>query len=295
MNDERFGDAIPADVARAIGHVRAGRRLAPKSWPGGARFAVALSFDCDHESFEIGAGGRAVGRLGWGEYGRRVGVPRILDRLARHDVPATFFVPALSAMIDPDEARRIIGHGHEIGVHGWMHENNSLLDEATERDLMQRARDLLHDVTGREPVGFRSAHWDLSAHTIAIAADMGFAYDSSMMADDDCYELVVEGRATGMVELPVEWLRDDAVYLMFNRQPATRPWMAPDDVFAIFRRELGAAADEGGVFQLVCHPFVIGYRSRIWMIDALIDHARTLGGAWFGTHAEVAQWVCDQG
>jgi peptidoglycan-N-acetylglucosamine deacetylase len=295
MSDARFRDAIPADVAKAIGHVRAGRRLAPKSWPGGARFAVALSFDCDHESFEIGAGGRAVGRLGWGEYGRRVGVPRILERLARHDVPASFFVPALSAMLDPDEPRRILDHGHEIGVHGWMHENNSLLDEATERDLMHRARDLLHRVTGREPVGFRSAHWDLSAHTMGIAADMGFAYDSSMMADDDCYELVIEGRPTGMVEVPVEWLRDDAVYLMFNRQPATRPWMAPDDVFAIFRRELEAAAMEGGLFQIVCHPFVIGYRSRVWMIDALIDHARALGGAWFGTHAAVAAWVRERG
>ncbi|TKD49970.1 polysaccharide deacetylase family protein [Sphingomonas baiyangensis] len=295
MSDRRWREHIPADVAAAIGHVRAGRRLAPPIWPGGARFAVALSFDCDHEAFEIGAGGRAVGRLGWGEYGRRVGVPRILDRLARHDVPASFFVPALSAMLDPDETRRIVDHGHEVGVHGWMHENNSLLDRDTEHDLMQRARDVLGEVSGREPVGFRSAHWDLSPHTIAIAADMGFAYDSSMMADDDCYELIAEGQPTSMVEVPVEWLRDDAVYLLFNRNPATRPWMAPDEVFAIFRREMEAAAAEGGLFQLVCHPFVIGYRSRIWMIDALIEHARKLGGAWFGTHAAVAAWVREQG
>jgi peptidoglycan/xylan/chitin deacetylase (PgdA/CDA1 family) len=80
------------EVRALLGRVRAGRSLAPSHWPGGARAAVALSFDCDHETFELGGGGRAIGRLAWGEYGRRVGVPRILDVLGRHDVPASFFM-----------------------------------------------------------------------------------------------------------------------------------------------------------------------------------------------------------
>jgi hypothetical protein len=70
-----------------VSRVRAGRRLAPAAWPGGARCAVALSFDCDHETFELGSGGSAVGRLAWGEFGRRVGVPRILALLGRHGFP----------------------------------------------------------------------------------------------------------------------------------------------------------------------------------------------------------------
>jgi hypothetical protein len=94
-----------------------------------------------------------------------------------------------------------------------------------------------------------------------------------------------------VVEIPVEWLRDDAVYLMFNRHPATRPWSTPDDVFGIFRRELDAAFEEGGICQLVMHPFVIGYRSRIWILEQLIEHARDRGEVWFATHAEVARWV----
>ncbi len=276
-----------------VGRVRAGRSLQPDAWPEGKRFAVALSFDCDHESFEIGGGGRAIGRLAWGEFGRRVGVPRILATLARHGVPASFFMPALCARIDPDETRRIVAAGHEVGLHGWMHENNSLLDHATERDLMHRARDVLAPLIGAPPVGFRSANWDLSPHTIAIVEEMGLLYDSSLMADEAPYELLSDGRATGIVEVPVEWLRDDAVYLMFNRAPATRPWMTPDDVHRIFRRELEAAHAEGGLFQLVLHPFVIGYRSRIWMLDALIDQARDLG-AWFATHEQVARW-CGSG
>lgn len=278
-----------AEWRALIGRVRAGRSLQPPAWPGGAPLAVALSFDCDHESFEIGGGGRAIGRLAWGEFGRRTGVPRILAILARHQVPASFFMPALCARIDPDETRRIVAAGHEIGMHGWMHENNSLLDLATERDLMLRARDVLAPLIGAPPVGFRSANWDLSPNTIAIAEEMGLLYDSSLMADDAPYELLSDGRPTGIVELPVEWLRDDAVYLMFNRNPATRPWTTPDDVHRIFRRELEGAHAEGGLFQLTLHPFVIGYRSRIWMIEALIEQARDLG-AWFGTHEQVARW-----
>ncbi|PZN96255.1 MAG: polysaccharide deacetylase [Alphaproteobacteria bacterium] len=274
-----------------VGRVRAGRRLAPAHWPGGARAAVALSFDCDHETFELGGGGRAIGRLAWGEFGRRVGVPRILDVLARRGVPASFFMPGLCARIDPDETRRIVGAGHEVGLHGWIHENNSRLDHDTERELVLRAHDILTPLIGAPPVGFRSANWDLSPHTIAIVAELGLRYDSSLMADEAPYELLLDGAPTGVVEIPVEWLRDDAVYLMFNRNPPTRPLMTPDDVFAIFRRELGAAFDEGGLFQLVMHPFVIGYRSRIWMLEALIDHARSRGDIWFATHAEVADWV----
>jgi peptidoglycan/xylan/chitin deacetylase (PgdA/CDA1 family) len=280
-----------ADIMALVGRVRAGRSLAPTRWPGGARAAVALSFDCDHECFELGQGGRAIGRLAWGEFGRRVGVPRILAALGRQNVPASFFMPAICARIDPDETRRIVAAGHEIGLHGWIHENNSLLDAASERELVLRAIDTLTPLIGAPPVGFRSANWDLSPHTIAIIAELGLSYDSSLMADEAPYELLLDGRPTGVVEIPVEWLRDDAVYLMFNRNPATRPWATPDDVFAIFRRELDAAFDEGGLFQLVMHPFVIGYRSRIWMLEALIAHARSRGDIWFATHAQIADWV----
>lgn len=281
------------DWRRMISRVRAGRTLAPNEWPDGARSAVAFSFDCDHECFELGGGRNAIGRLAWGEFGRRVGVPRILEVLAKHDVPATFFLPAVCALIDPTEAPRIRDGGHEIGVHGWIHENNSQLDAVTERDLILRSRDTLAEQLGEPPVGFRSANWDLSWNTVEIVRELGFEYDSSLMADEDCYELLVDDRPSGVVEIPVEWLRDDAVYLLFNREPATRPWMSPDDVFGIFRRELDAAHAMGGLFQVVMHPFVIGYRSRIWILERLIEHARSLGDVCFMRHADVARWVSD--
>lgn len=291
MNPDRPWEMDEAEWRPLVERVRAGRALTPKTWPGGARCALALSFDCDHETFELGAGKAAIGRLAWGEFGRRRGVPRILDVLARHEVRASFFVPAIAGLVDPEALGPILSAGHEIGVHGWIHENTSRLDRATERDLLHRSRDALADMTGTMPKGHRAANWDLSPHTIELVAEAGFAYDSSLMADDSCYELLANGRDTGLVEIPVDWVRDDAVYLLFNREPATRPWTPPVDVFDVFRREFDIAYDEGGVCQLVFHPFVIGYRSRIWILDKLIAHAKARGSVWFPTHAALADWV----
>src|SRR6266481_5744361 len=127
--------------------VRAGRSLKPKSWPGGARVAVALSFDSDHESGELREGGSSPGRLSQGQYGNRVGVPRILDLLERHAVPASFYVPAVIALLYPEEQRRVVAAGHEIGIHGWIHERNSILEYKDERELMFRSADTLATVT----------------------------------------------------------------------------------------------------------------------------------------------------
>ena len=282
----------PEQQWRAIvNHVRAGRTLRPAKWPGGARCAVALSFDSDHETNELRDGGKSIARLCWGQYGNRVGVPRILALLARYGVPATFYVPAVSALIYPDEQRRVVGEGHELGIHGWIHELNSVLDYKAERDLLLRAADTLERVGGTRPVGMRTPSWDFSPHTLRIAREMRLAYDSSLMADEDCYELLLDGEPTGVIELPVEWVRDDAVYFMMHRFQSLRPYTPPADVLDIFRRELDAAYDEGGIFQLTMHPHVIGYRSRIWILDGIIRHARGKAGTWFATHAQVVDWV----
>ncbi len=273
-----------------LGRVSPGRRLKPDHWPERSKFAVAFSFDTDHEVGTLAGGNFAPGRLAWGQRGRRVGVPRILDILARHDVPATFFIPAVVSLIDPDETRRIAGDGHEVGLHGWIHANNSRLDRDTEREILLRAREVLKNISGQDIVGHRSANFDLSPNTIELVAEIGLEYDSSMMADDSPYELLLAGANSGLVEVPVEWVRDDAVYLSFSRG-GSRPWLSPTEVFEIFKDELEAAAAKGGVFQLLMHPHVIGHRSRVWIIEQLIDHAKSLGGAWFGTHAQVARWV----
>jgi peptidoglycan/xylan/chitin deacetylase (PgdA/CDA1 family) len=276
-----------------VNHVRAGRALRPAAWKDGARCAVAFSFDSDHETNELREGGGSISKLSQGQYGARRGVPRILDLLNRHGVPATFFVPAVTALLYPDEQRRVVADGHEVGIHGWIHERNSVLPLPAERDLQMRSADTLEKIVGVRPVGIRTPSWDFSPNTLAITREMGLEYDSSMMADDDCYELLQDGEPTGVVELPVEWIRDDAVYYNMNRFAGLRPHMGPADVFDIWRRELDMAWEEGGIFQLTMHPHYSGYRSRIWVLDALIRHARSLGSVWFATHAEIVRHARD--
>jgi peptidoglycan-N-acetylglucosamine deacetylase len=144
-----------------VNQVRAGRTFRPKAWMDGARCAIALSFDSDHETNELRDGGKSIGRMCWGQYGNRVGLPRILRLLDKHGVKATFYVPAVAALIHPDEQRRVVAEGHEIGIHGWIHELNSVLPYDAERDLMMRsADDHLHTRrrTAYALVGFQSEY-----------------------------------------------------------------------------------------------------------------------------------------
>jgi len=274
-----------------VGRVRAGRALRPKSWPGGARCAVALSFDSDHETNELREGGESIGRLSQGQYGNRQGVPRILDILKNQDVKASFFVPAVTALLYPGEQRRVVAEGHEVGIHGWIHERNSELPYTNERDLQFRSADVLEKIAGVRPVGIRTPSWDFSPNTLAITKEMGLLYDSSLMADVDCYELEMDGKPTGVVELPVEWIRDDAVYFNMVRFANLRPYTPPEAVFDIFKREFDAAYREGGIFQLTMHPHISGYRSRIWILEELIRYMRSNAGVWFATHADIAAYA----
>ena len=274
-----------------VNQVRAGRRLAPARWKGGARCAVALSFDSDHDTNELRDGGKSIGRMSWGQYGNRVGVPRIIDLLDRYGIKASFYVPAVAALLYPDEQKRLVAEGHEIGIHGWIHELNSVLPYEAERDLMFRSTDTLEKITGVRPVGLRTPSWDFSPNTLRIETELGLLYDSSLMADEDCYDLVMDGKSTGIVEVPVEWVRDDAVYFMMNRFQSLRPYTPPKDVLEIFLREFDAAYQAGGLFQLTMHPHIITPRSRIWILEEIIRHAQAKGDVWFATHAEVAAYV----
>jgi peptidoglycan/xylan/chitin deacetylase (PgdA/CDA1 family) len=273
-----------------VDRARAGRSLKPRAWPGGARCAVALSFDADHDTIPLRDGDESPMRLSQGQYGSRQGVPRIRALLEREGVPATFFYPAVSALLYPEEARGVAQEGHEIGIHSWIHERNTLLPYEAERDLAFRAAETLEKVTGQRPVGMRTASWDFSLRTLDIIREMGLLYDSSLMADDDPYELVANGEPTGIVELPPEWIRDDAVYFNMNRFGGLRPYTPPSGVEEIFKGELDGAWEEGGMFLLTMHPHYIGHRSRMPVLARVIAHAKAKGGCWFATHAQIAAW-----
>jgi peptidoglycan-N-acetylglucosamine deacetylase len=278
---------------RIIERARAGRSLSPKAWPGGARCAVALSFDADHETIPLRDGDESPMRISQGQYGNRQGVPRIRKLLEREQVPATFFYPAVSALIHPDEVRGVAAEGHEIGIHSWIHERNTTLSYLAERDLSYRAADVLERLSGRAPVGMRTASWDFSPNTLQIIVEMGLLYDSSLMADDEPYELLADDIPTGIVELPPEWIRDDAVYFNMVRFSGLRPYTPPSAVEEIFRAEFEGAYAEGGLFLLTMHPHIIGHRSRVPLLERLIRHMKGRGPVWFATHEQVARWCKD--
>ncbi|HEX9868633.1 MAG TPA: polysaccharide deacetylase [Candidatus Tectomicrobia bacterium] len=276
---------------QAVHKVRAGRPLTPATWPNGAQVAVALSFDVDQETTSLRDGRTSPALLAQGEYGSRAGLPRILKLLERYAIAASFYIPAVSALLHPDDVRRIAQAGHEVGLHGWIHERNSTLAEADERQLTHRAAAVLEQLAGKPAVGLRTASWDFSEATLQIIRDMRLLYDSSLMGDDEPYELLEDGEPTGIVELPVEWIKDDYPYFGMDRLSTVRPYTAPSLVGEIWRREFDGAYAEGGLFLLTMHPHVIGHRSRMSVLEELIQHMRAHVGVWFATHEDVARYV----
>jgi len=282
-------------IRTIVGRARAGRDLTPKAWPGGARVAVGLSFDFDNETGSLRDGRDSPGLLSQGEYGARAGLPRVLDLLDRHQIPASFFVPAVSALLYPDGMKAIVKSGrHEVGLHGWIHERNSQLDEATERELMKRASDTLTRITGKRPVGIRTPSWDYSPHTLKLTRELGLIYDSSLMADDRPYEVLADGKPTGLVELPVEWILDDYPYWGMDRNSTLRPTLNPDEVLAIWKAEFDVAYAERSMFILTMHPHYIGHRARMSMLDTLVTYMKSKPGVWFATHEQIARYAKEQ-
>ena len=279
----------------AVDKVRAGKRLLPPSWPGGAKVAVALSFDFDNETLALRNGQTLPSLLSTGEYGSRAALPRVLSLLERYEIPATFFIPAVSAKLYPEDVKRIAKAGHEIGIHGWIHESTASLARDEERMLMERSLATIEELTGKKPVGIRTGSWEYSANTAELIAELGLLYDSSLMADDMPYEVMSDGRPTGVVELPVEWLLDDYPYFNMDRFAGLRPHTPPSAVYEIWASEFDVAYEEGSMFLLTMHPQIIGHRSRMAMLEKLVQYMRSRPGVWFATHEQVARHAKENG
>ena len=278
-------------IEKAVNKVRAGRDLTPDNWPGGARVAVLLSFDVDNETIWLRNGDTNVGGLSQGQYGARVGLGRVLELLDDQDVSASFFGPAISFSLAPDMIKAIQAAGrHEIGIHGWIHERNAVLPLEDEKRLLEMAVERMTDLIGERPVGYRAPSWNFSDNTLDLLMEMGFLYDSSLMADDRPYEIVANGQPTGFVELPVDWILDDAPLM----NPLGDRYASPREVLQVYKDEFDIAYEERTVFVLTMHPHYIGHRSRIVALRELIEYIKSKPGVWFGTHEEAVRWVREQ-
>lgn len=275
-------------LRQAVAPMRAGRKLTPKSWPSGAKVAVCLSWDMDNETFNLAAGTTAPVVLSQGEYGAASALPRIMELYDRHNIPGSFYIPAVTGLLYPEVVKELTKRPrHEIGIHGWIHESLVDLDDRAEEErLLNKAIDFWTKATGKKPVGYRAPAWAFSKYTLDLIRKAGFEYDSSAMAMDEPYELMSNGRATGMVELPVDWILDDYPYFTSN---GALP--SPELIFKVYQDEFDRAYKEGTMFMLTMHPMISGHRSRIEYLDKLVAYMKSKPGVWFATGQQIADYV----
>jgi peptidoglycan/xylan/chitin deacetylase (PgdA/CDA1 family) len=265
----------------------------------GATLTVCLSFDCDAMCVWPTAFGMTnQSMVSRGEF-EVIGLPRVLDLLAKHGIRATFFVPGFTALAYPELARRIHAEGHEIGHHGWMHENPSSLghDEALERGL-----DVLMRVTGARARGYRLPGSELPPRFAEVLLEHGFLYDSSLYGSDfqpyyvrrgDEWDLSTPyafGEVSDLVELPAAWHLDD--FPLFELVPGWSMNMYPPSaVRQIWQADFDYACANapGGAFTLCMHPQVIGRGGRLSMLDEFIVYMRDVGGVTFERMCDYAE------
>jgi len=263
-------------------------------WRDRDQCAVTLSVDFDAETLWSGTFKlNTPSPLSRGDYDIRAGLPRILALLDKHEIPATFMVPAQVADEHPDACREIAARGvHEFGYHGVHHESvlDILIDE--ERELMLRGIDTLERTFGERPRGNRSPPFALGPNTADLLEELDFEYDSSLFGHDEPYRPrvpTVGGRARDFVELPVSWELDDAPYFLFSFFPYMSGMATPSQVLEIWKAEFEGSYRVGGCFLLVVHPFCIGRHPRIAMLDELLSWIKSFDGVWIGHHLDVAR------
>ena len=269
---------------------------------------VCLTFDFDAMSAWMGAfGASTLGIISRGEYGARVGVPRLLDLLDRYHLPATFFIPGHTVDSFPALVQEIAARGHEIGHHGYLHESPTLFvgDRAGERAMYEKGLEAIERVIGMRPRGYRSPGWDLTEESIALLSELGFRYDSSLAADDyhpyfartgDVLHrdrAYAFGRPSEIVEIPVSWSWDDFPQFEFVSSPHfTATALAnPSKVFEIWAADIDYMVERvpNGVFDLTCHPQVIGRGHRILLLERFIAHCQQYLSLRFARLGEVAE------
>jgi len=249
--------------------------------------AVALTFDVDGEAPWLGEGPeyrRRLTMLSLGRFGPERGLSRVLDLLARHQIPGTFYVPGHTADHHPEAIAAISAGGHELGHHGYLHLGSEGLDEAGQRAELERGLAAL-DRHGVRPIGYRSPGWELMPETLAMLSGLGFGYDSSLMADDRPY-WEVSGPAP-LLELPGHWSLCDWPYFGFT--PYHGGLLAdPATVERIWLEEFESACVERRAITYTMHPEAIGRGYLIRMLDRVITGMRDRGRPWFATHAQIA-------
>jgi peptidoglycan/xylan/chitin deacetylase (PgdA/CDA1 family) len=266
----------------------------PIPWPNGARCAVAITFDMDGESLvHIYHNKTAPNRVALASmlrYGPETAVPRIVDAFAKLGMKQTFFVPGWCIEHYPRAIELILAGGHEIGHHGYIHENPNKLSPQQERDFLGRGIDCIVKATGRRPQGYRAPSYGFSRHTLDLLLEQGFSYDASLMGQD--IPCLISNGQRNLVELASDISLDDwTQYACIREFGWMMPIASPARAMEVFRAEFDAAWSYGGMWIAVWHPFVSGRPSRCDAMVTLVEYMQRKGQVWFARLDEIAAHV----
>lgn len=265
----------------------------PIPWPNGARCACAVTFDMDADSLiHISRPSDSHKRLypiSMGRYGPTVAVPRILDTYRRLGVRQSFFIPGWCLEHYPETVEKILEGGHEVGHHGYLHEDPVETDDQ-QRMWFEKALESHQKICGRKPRGYRAPVYNATDTTIDLLIEHGFAYDSSLMADDIPYLMRTD--AGELWELPVHWGTDDwPPFAHYAEIDYMMPVRAPSAGLEAFWEEFEAQYEAGGFFMLILHPFLTGRLARWRLVEQWLTRTIAERDVWFAPLGEIVDHV----
>lgn len=252
-------------------------------WPDGARAVALVSVNFDAETLDLKdtSPDRLYGRFTYGRYGIRAGFPRLVDLLERHAIPATFFVCGADARRHPKLVRTLADKGHEIAARGIDLEDFAKLGDDEHR-VLRESRDILADIAGRAPVGFRAPTGEMSGDTLRHLADLGYDYDASYL-DADVPYVMQAGRKT-IVEVPASYALEDA--------PIYSARHTHERLKRVFQDEIAANREAGALIPITLHlrgDFGSTRESRIAVLDELFTQIKAWGDVPFMSASAIAQ------
>ncbi|MGL4798862.1 MAG: polysaccharide deacetylase family protein [Cellulosilyticaceae bacterium] len=263
-------------------------------WPNGKRIGVTLGFDLDAETMWTTRGDGNhdhITNLSRGAYGPKQGVPRLLNMLDVHGVKATFFIPGVVADDYPEVVKEIARRGHEIGYHGYYHEESYETTYEEEDATMKRCEQLFMDLTGQKLMGHRAPGGVIHDYSLRLFVEHGYIYSSNWRDDDGPFIHQIDGLPVPLVELPKDSVFDDTAYDFYtDSAPERYELKSHSEMIEIWKDEFDALAQEERMINFVLHPQFIGRVSRVNALSDLIGYM-IAQGAWIDTNKALAEHV----
>ncbi len=266
----------------------------PVPWPNGAKVACCLTFDMDSDSLihvdHPKDGYKRTSAISMLQYGPHVAIPRILETYKRLGIQQTFFIPAWCMEQYPRAVEQILKGGHEIGQHGYLHENPVGPSQEEQAGWIDKSLKVIEKMSGVAPRGYRAPLYNFSNHTADLLAERGFEYDASLMGDDVPY--IIQSKTGSLVEIPSHWGLDDwPQYVQSMDLDYMMPIRSPKNGWQIFVEEFEAAYRHNGLWVPVIHPFVTGRLSRWEVVAKFIESLLSRGDVWFAPMEQIARHV----